>query len=244
MTRYYCSGFDTNNAFGHGLGTMFKAELGQCQNLLYIPAGSIEKAKKMARIFDNHFQKDNINFANRTILTDRLSSPEAKELVNKADFIMLIGGNPLLQKELCEKLDIIPELKNHSGIMLGFSAGAMLMSKKIIIIPCSEQYPELRIEDGLNLDGLSILPHNNTAATNYPETVDLGKNRYKRQDIINASKQAGTFYLLQDHFNGQNFDISIIKSHNGQITGYTEHQGKIWKVQANTIRPCFHLEKL
>lgn len=27
MIRYYCSGFDTNNAFGHGLGVMFKQEL-------------------------------------------------------------------------------------------------------------------------------------------------------------------------------------------------------------------------
>ena len=27
MVRYYCSGFDINNAFGHGLRDMFKAEL-------------------------------------------------------------------------------------------------------------------------------------------------------------------------------------------------------------------------
>ena len=27
MTRYYCSGFDINNAFGHGLGDMFLNEL-------------------------------------------------------------------------------------------------------------------------------------------------------------------------------------------------------------------------
>ena len=27
MTRYYCSGFDINNAFGHGLGEMFLNEL-------------------------------------------------------------------------------------------------------------------------------------------------------------------------------------------------------------------------
>lgn len=27
MTRYYCSGFDINNAFGHGLGDMFLSEL-------------------------------------------------------------------------------------------------------------------------------------------------------------------------------------------------------------------------
>ena len=29
MIRYYCSGFDVNNAFGHGLGEMFKRELNE-----------------------------------------------------------------------------------------------------------------------------------------------------------------------------------------------------------------------
>ena len=27
MVRYYCSGFDINNAFGHGLGEMFKLDI-------------------------------------------------------------------------------------------------------------------------------------------------------------------------------------------------------------------------
>jgi hypothetical protein len=45
MIRYYCSGFDINNAFGHGLGEMFKTELKDTKSIIYIP-GSPEKIEK------------------------------------------------------------------------------------------------------------------------------------------------------------------------------------------------------
>ena len=85
---------------------------------------------------------------------------------------MLMGGCPFKQKQLCEKLGIIDELKKYDGVMMGFSAGAMLMSKYIIITPCSEEYPDFRIEPGLDLDGISIYPHNNTADTEYPDEFE------------------------------------------------------------------------
>lgn len=48
MIRYYCSAFNTNNAFGHGLGDMFKAELKNTKSIVYIPGNpdKIEKIKK------------------------------------------------------------------------------------------------------------------------------------------------------------------------------------------------------
>ena len=47
MTRYYCSGFDINDAFGHGLGDMFLSELKDRKSIVYIPGGpeKIQKAK-------------------------------------------------------------------------------------------------------------------------------------------------------------------------------------------------------
>ena len=43
MIRYYCSGFDINDAFGHGLGDMFLSELKDRKSIVYIP-GSPEKS--------------------------------------------------------------------------------------------------------------------------------------------------------------------------------------------------------
>ena len=69
-------------------------------------------------------------------LTDNKSIvfiPGGVDKIEKSSFVMLMGGNPFKQKELCHNLDLLGELQNYNGVMLGFSAGAMLMSKYIII---------------------------------------------------------------------------------------------------------------
>ena len=48
MTRYYCSGFDINDAFGYGLGDMFLNELKDTKSIVYIPGGT-EKVEKGTR---------------------------------------------------------------------------------------------------------------------------------------------------------------------------------------------------
>lgn len=234
MTRYYCSGFDVNNIFGHGLGKMLKSELKDMKSIVYIPGGieKIEKTKtKYIPNFTNNFKKVGIEFKTVNLITPDLSLNIAKEMIKNASFVMLMGGDPFKQKELCEKLGIMAELKNYKGIMLGFSAGAMLMSKYIIVTPCSEEYPDFHIESGLNLDGISIYPHNNTADIKYPDELISGDERYKKSDLIQVAKQYGSFYLLQDNEreNGS-VDVSLIKMSNGKMEFYTESDGKIWMV--------------
>lgn len=109
---------------------------------------------------------------------------------------------------MCEQLDILEELKKFDGIVMDFSAGAMLMSKYIIIIPCSDEYPDFHIEDGLNFDELSIYPHNNTSENVYPNTLIVGNETYHKKYLIPVAKKYGKFYLLQDNEG----DISFIKS--------------------------------
>lgn len=235
MIRYYCSGFDVNNAFGQGLGDMFKSELKDTKSIVYIPGSpeKIEKAKtKYVPALTTHFKNVGIEFEKVNIITPDLSSDEAKSMIQDASFVMLMGGDPFKQKEMCEKLDIIKDLKQFNGIMMGFSAGAMLMSKYIIITPCSEEYKEFRIENGLNFDNLSIYPHNNTSDTEYPDVLSVGEEMYKKQDLIKVANQYGKFYLLQDYLREDGLtDVSIIKSTDGVIEYYIENQGKIWIVE-------------
>ena len=227
IIRYYCSGFDINNAFGHGLGDMFKTELSDTESIVYIPGNpeKIEKTKtKYIPIFTNHFKNVGIEFDEINLITPDLTSYEAKKKITNASFIMLMGGDPFKQKEMCEQLGILEELKKFNGIMMGFSAGAMLMSKYIIIIPCSEEYPDFHIEEGLNFDEISIYPHNNTSEDIYPDILVVEEETYQKEDLIRVAKDYGKFYLLQDN----DTDISIIKSSNGNIEFYIENSGKIW----------------
>ena len=247
MTRYYCSGFDVNNIFGHGLGDMLKAELKDMKSIVYIP-GDVEKIKKTKEKyipnFTDNFKKAGIVFETVNLITPDILSEQAKEMIKNASFVMLMGGDPFKQKELCEKLGIMDELKNYKGIIVGFSAGAMLMSKYIIITPCSEEYPDFHIEPGLNLDGISIYPHNNTADTEYPDKLVSGDETYKKSDLIQVAKQYGKFYLLQDNEreNGS-VDVSLIKVSNGNIEYYTENDGKIWMVD-KSVEMVFGPKKL
>lgn len=239
MIRYYCSGFDINNAFGHGLGDMFKSELINTNSIVYIVGGpgKVEKAKKIyVPAFTEHFLRVGIQFKNVDLITPETDPIYAQEKVKKASFVFLLGGNPLKQKEMCKKLGLLPILKSYKGIMLGMSAGAMLMSKYIIITPRNEQENEFIIEDGLNLDDLSIYPHNNTSKEEYPNIVNLGKKIYKKEDLIEVAKKYGSYYLLQDNVNIDGLtDISYIKSVNGNIKFYIENFGKLWIVSKDGI---------
>ena len=105
------------------------------------------------------------------------------------------------------------------------------MSKHIIITPCNEEYPEFHIEDGLNLDGISIYPHNNTNEEDYPNTLVVDEETYKKEDLIKVANEYGEYYLLQDYLREDGLtDVSIIKSVNGNLEFYTENNGKIWAV--------------
>lgn len=237
MIRYYCSGFDIDNAFGHGLGDMFKSELVDKKSIVYVPGGADKMQKvreKYVPIFTEHFKNVGIVFEQVNIISPDLSKEQAKEMIANASFIMLMGGDPFKQKELCDSIGILEDIKKFNGILLGFSAGAMLMSKHIIITPCSEEYPDFHIEDGLNFDGLSIYPHNNTSQEDYPDELVAGDEVYKKSDLIKVANEYGRFYLLQDFQREDGlFDVSIIKSNNGIIEYYTENNGKVWEVSNN-----------
>ena len=239
MTRYYCSGFDINNAFGHGLGDMFLSELKDTKSIVYIPGSpeKIQKAReKYVPAFTEHFKKVGIQFDSSIIITPEMNSNEAEKAVKEASFIMLMGGDPFKQKEMCEKLGLLEELKKYDGVMLGFSAGAMLMSKHTIITPCSKEYPEFHIEEGLNLDGISIYPHNNTNQEEYPNTLVVGDETYQKEDLLKVANKYGEYYLLQDYLREDGLtDVSIIKSTNGSLEFYIENDGRVWLVKSGEI---------
>ena len=159
-----------------------------------------------------------------------------KELIENASFVMLMGGDPFAQKELCEQLDIIETLKNYDGVLLGMSAGAMLMSKYIIITPCSEEYPDFKIEPGLNLSNISIYPHNNFEGNEYPEKLDLEDETYMKDDLIKVASEYEDFYLLQDHMVDENTtNVSLIRTHKDEIEFITQNDGKIFIATSNGI---------
>ena len=240
MIRYYCSGLANDDYFGHGLGDMIKKELKDTKCIVFVPGDpnniDIINEKYIPLIYDS-FKRCGIVFDKEIIITPKMSTKEAKNAIKEANFIMMMGGDPYDEKEMCEKLDIVDDLRKFDGVMLGSSAGSMYMSKYIIITPCSEDYPEFHIEEGLNLDNISIYPHNNTNKFRYPKFLAVRDEIYDRDDFITAAKEYGEFYLLQDYYREDGLsDVSIIKSVNGRIEIYRENKGRVWLATKDGIK--------
>ena len=240
--NYFCSGFNTQNAFWPELGSRFKKDLTGTKRIVYIPGSNtpekIEKAlAKYIPAFTEHFKKIGIVFDTVECITPDTDETKAKESVENSNMIMLMGGNPVLQQELYLSKGLKPILKNYHGVILGFSAGAMNMSKHIIITPCSDEYPDFDIRPGLNLSGISIYPHANFEGECFPDKIDAGGDVTMSNDLLKAAGEYGSFYCLQVYERNDNlFDVSLIRTCGDEIQFLTENNGKIWEATRTGFR--------
>ena len=159
--NYFCSGFDISNAFWEELACQLKGDLKNTKRIVYIPGSTKEKKLEKALSvyipsFTEHFKKIGIQFEYVDCVTPDMSVEEAQRIVMDSDMVFLLGGNPFLQQELYTSKGLVSILQNYNGVIMGMSAGAMNMSKNIIITPCSEEYSDFDIRPGLNLSNISI----------------------------------------------------------------------------------------
>lgn len=234
--NYFCSGFDINNGFWNELAIQLKADLKNTKRIVYIPGSTkenkIEKAKNIyIPSFTKYFKKIGIEFDNVECITPITTVEDAQKLVLDSDMVFLLGGNPFLQQELYTLKGLVTILQNYDGVIMGMSAGAMNMSKYIIITPCSEEYPDFDIREGLNLSNISIYPHNNFEGTTFPKQVDLGGEITKSNDLIKVASEYGEFYCLQDYLDDYgNTRVSLIRTCGDDIQIFVNNNGKAWKV--------------
>ena len=240
--NYFCSGFNPKNAFWPELAKQLKKDLSVTERIVYIPGSDmpekIEKTlNKLIPAFTEHFSKIGIVFDNAECITSNMEEEKAKELVENSDMVMLMGGNPFLQRKLYLSKGLAPILKNYQGVILGFSAGAMNMSKKIIITPCSDEYPDFDIRPGLNLSEISIYPHCNFEGEIFPDEIDAGGEVTISNDLLEVAREYGSFYCLQDYKRNDNlFDVSLIRTCGDDIEFFTENDGKIWEATDTEFR--------
>ena len=107
--------------------------------------------------------EDNITFINYFADTRKT----ANEKISNADIVYFPGGLPDKMMERIKELELFDNLMNHKGIVMGYSAGALIQLAEYHISP-DEDYPEFKYCNGLPyLNNFYLEVHyENTAAQN------------------------------------------------------------------------------
>lgn len=105
----------------------------------------------------NNFKNIKIAFNNIYVIDENTNMKEAKEYINKADIVFLLGGCPYIQMQIINKNELQQELRKVP-LIIGVSAGAMNQTKRVIYI---DEFEENKLYDyeGLNYFETSIYPH-------------------------------------------------------------------------------------
>ena len=130
--------------------------------ILIIPLAVKEDDRRKSRInsIKEVFKKRGfVNF--ETIDENKESLGVMKQKIKDSSAIFLTGGDPKLLVETLNNLNLMKSLNNFNGVIIGYSAGAMIFRKPIKIIGgIDNEYPNTRsVNLGLNLLRFVVSPH-------------------------------------------------------------------------------------
>ncbi|MDO4759680.1 MAG: Type 1 glutamine amidotransferase-like domain-containing protein [Candidatus Saccharibacteria bacterium] len=137
----------------------------------------------------NCFAKIGINFAD-VIKLGRDTFDETTRIALKSGgekVYFLTGGNPLTQMEIIKKFNLTETIRDHEGLVIGFCAGAINLSR-YSIITSDEDFDKPQSYEGINRVPITIEPHYNN------------ENDEKRNAEIRefAEKYHETIYAIPD----------------------------------------------
>lgn len=181
MKYYMLSGMDKENNYNFyaNIAKIFKEDLVQFRNIVYIPTypENKEKCEKLAkkRIFENI----GVYFEKKIVLNNSYNMECIKDALNNNELFFLYGGNPYKQINFINRMNIDKLIKNKT--IIGLSAGSINMCKKAI---CSkdDEFKESRMYSGMGLVDFSFEPHFNIE--NEDVLVDL--KRFSNETEIYA----------------------------------------------------------
>lgn len=158
------------------------------------------------------------------ILLDGRNKEQTKELVKRADFILLGGGHVPTQMEFFNEIHLAEYMKDFDGVVMGISAGSMNAAKRVYAMP---EEPGEGIDPhfvkhfpGLGLTKYNIIPHYNREKDNMLDGFKLF------EELIYPDSHGEEYYVLNDG--------SYIMQADGNAYLYGDawlmHDGKLTKI--------------
>ena len=180
---------DDDCSFNPNLTCILRNSNCENKNLVFINAPGFENDNLYFDKILKCFEKIGIVFKNTIEISD---CSKKDELANFPDnrIYFLMGGNPLTQYDLIKEYNLIKELKNYDGLVIGFCAGAINLSKHAIITSDCD-FKEPMCYDGINRVDISVEPHFNIDETEF--------TRNRINEINNFCKTLNTeIYAIPD----------------------------------------------
>ena len=129
-------------------------------------------------------------------ILDGRNEDDARDLVMKADLIILGGGHTPTQNRFFQRIGLRDLLKGYDGIVIGISAGSMNSAQTVYAQPENDGEsldPEYRrFLPGLGLTKTMILPHYQMVKDDILDGVRLF------EDITYPDSMGRSFYALPD----------------------------------------------
>ena len=155
----------------------------------------IEKTRRYAQEIVDVMEKHGLSLSGFDIL-DRNSARCTKELIDKADMIIAMGGHVPTQNSFFQEIDLKKHLQEFRGIWIGSSAGSMNSATLVYAQPELEgeviDSTYQRFVPGLGLTEKMILPHYSSWKNEVVDGFRL------LEDITYPDSQGHTFYLMED----------------------------------------------
>jgi len=155
----------------------------------------IEKTRRYAQEIVDVMEKHGLSLSGFDIL-DRNSARCIKELIDKADMIIAMGGHVPTQNSFFQEIDLKKHLQEFRGIWIGSSAGSMNSATLVYAQPELEgeviDPAYQRFVPGLGLTEKMILPHYSSWKNEVVDGFRL------LEDITYPDSQGYTFYLMED----------------------------------------------
>ncbi len=151
--------------FEHGfqgeIAELFQKFIRKREKFVFV-ASEFEKAYEITdryyKWFLNMFDEAEIYFGQAKVIDGRMTKTEARKMIEEADVVWLAGGDTITQFHYFQEYNLDKVIKEHEGIVIGMSAGAINLSKNAI---CTEicGHDKFEIYEGLGCVDISVEPH-------------------------------------------------------------------------------------
>lgn len=148
-----------------------------------------EQTQSYAEQILQNFHECDITFEYVYIIDHHMSVAAALQVLKMPSLVWVMGGNTLLQMSYLNEYKLAPALRQHQGMIIGMSAGAINMAQSVVLAKDEgDDIPELSIYDGLGLVDINIEPH-----------LDNSNIKHK-QEILEAAALSDIYGLYDESF--------------------------------------------